>query len=188
MNLSSFGVGATSALVLCFILGAQDFSQYEKLKDPQISTKPNQKMLVVEAKGDPTVVAKDAFTKLFSSYFKLPGAKMAAPRARWIADFAGPREDWIGFYALPLPESVTSLPEGMEGIKIQEWEYGEVAEILHIGSYSHETPTIEKLHAFITSHGYEISGPHEEEYLKGPGMVSDPSEYWTIIRLQVRKK
>jgi len=188
MRLSSFGIGAAAALALHLSLGAQDFSQYEKLKAPQISTKPNQKMLVVEAKGDPTAVAKDAFTKLFGSYFKLPGAKMAAPRARWIADFAGPREDWIGFYALPLPDSATALPEGMEGVKIQEWEYGEVAEILHIGSYSNETLTIEKLHAFITSHGYEISGPHEEEYLKGPGMVSDSSDYWTVIRLQVRKK
>jgi len=187
MRLSPFRIGAVAALVLHLSLGAQDFSQYEKLKDPQINTKPNQKMLVVEAKGDPAVVAKDAFTKLFGSYFKLPGAKMAAPRARWIADFAGPREDWIGFYALPLPESVTALPEGREGIEIKEWEYGEVAEILHIGSYSNETPTIEKLHAFIKSQGYEISGPHEEEYLKGPGMVADPSEYWTIIRYQVSK-
>jgi hypothetical protein len=188
MRISAFGIVTTAVFLLNVSLGAQDFSRYEKLKDPRISKKLHQKMLVVEAKGDPAVVAKEAFTILFSNYFKLPGAKMAAPRARWIADFAGPREDWIGLYALPLPESVTTLPEGMEGVKIEEWEYGEVAEILHIGSYSNETPTIEKLHVFITSQGYEISGPHEEEYLKGPGMVSDPSEYWTIIRLQVRKK
>jgi hypothetical protein len=188
MKISSLGLGIATALIFNFALGAQDFSEYEKLKDPWISKKPNQKMLVVETKGDPSVVAKDAFTKLFSAYFKLPGAKMTAPRGRWIADFAGPKEDWIGFYALPLPEEVTSLPEGMEGVKIADWEYGEVAEILHIGSYSDETPTIEKLQAFITAQGYEISGPHEEEYLKGPGMVADPSEYWTIIRYQVRKK
>lgn len=188
MRIAAFAICTASVLILNLSLGAQDFSKYGKLKDPQISAKPNQKMLIVEAKGDPNMVAKEAFTKLFSTYFRLPGAKMTAPRARWIADFAGPKEDWIGFYALPLPESVTSLPAGMEGVKIKEWEYGEVAEILHIGSYSEETPTIEKLQAFIKAQGYEISGPHEEEYLKGPGMVSDPSEYWTIIRYRVTKK
>jgi hypothetical protein len=188
MRISAIGIIALAFYILNLSLGAQDFSQYEKLKEPQISKKPDQRMLVVEAKGDPTVVAKDAFTKLFGTFFKLPGVKMAAPRARWLIDFAGPREDWVGFYALPLPESVTSLPEGMEGVKIEEWEYGEVAEILHIGSYSEEPPTIEKLKAYITNQGYEISGLHEEEYLKGPGMVSDPSEYWTIIRYQVKKK
>jgi len=188
MRISAFGICTAAALLLNLSLGAQDFSQYEKLKDPQINKKPNQKMLIVEAKGDPNIVAKEAFTTLFSTYFKLPGAKMAAPRARWLADLAGPKEDWVGFYALPLSESVTSLPAGMEGVKIEEWEYGEVAEILHIGSYSNETPTIEKLHVFITAQGYVIAGPHEEEYLKGPGMVSDPSQYWTIIRYQVKKK
>ena len=188
MRISAFGIFTAAAFLLNLSLGAQDFSQYEKLKDPQIRKMPNQKMLVVEAKGDPNVVAKDAFTKLFSTYFKLPGAKMAVPRGRWIADFACPKEDWLGLYALPLPESVTSLPGGVEGVKIEEWEYGEVAEILHIGAYSEETPTIEKLHKFVSEQGYVITGPHEEEYLKGPGMVSDPSEYWTIIRYQVRKK
>ncbi|MFC2165632.1 hypothetical protein ACFLT2_11630 [Acidobacteriota bacterium] len=188
MRLSAFGICTAAILLLNLSLSTQDFSQYEKLKDPQISKKPNQKMLVVEAKGDPSVVTKEAFTKLFSTYFKLPGAKMAAPRARWLADFTGPREDWVGFYALPLPESVTSLPDGMEGVKIDEWEYGEVAEILHIGAYSEEAPNIEKLHKFITAQGYVIAGPHEEEYLKGPGMVADPSEYWTIIRNKVVKK
>lgn len=188
MRISAFGILTATIVILNLSLGAQDFSQYEKLKTPRITKKPNQKMLVVEAKGDPAVVAKEAFTKLFGSYFKLPGAKLAAPLGRWLADLTGPKEDWMGFYALPLPESVTTLPEGMEGVKIEEWEYGEVAEILHIGAYSEEAPTIEKLHKFITEKGYAIAGPHEEEYLKGPGMVADPSEYWTIIRYQVTKK
>jgi len=188
MRISTLGLCTAAVLFLNLSLKAQDFSQYEKLKDPQISQKPHQKMLVVEAKGDPNAVAKAAFTELFSIFFKLPGAKMAAPRARWLADLAGPKENWVGFYALPLPEPVTSLPAGTEGAKIEEWEYGEVAEILHIGSYSDETSTIERLQSFITAQGYVIAGPHEEEYLKGPGMVSDPSQYWTIIRYKVVKK
>jgi hypothetical protein len=167
----------------------QDLSQYEKLKDPQIRQMPNkQKMLVVEKKGDPTEVAGAAFQLLFSTFFKLPGARMAPPRARWLNTLTDPRDEWVGLYALPLPDSVDSLPAGVEGVKIDFWEYGEVAEILHIGAYSEETPTIEKLFAFISEQGYEIAGPHEEEYLRGPESGPDTSRYMTIVRYQIKKK
>jgi hypothetical protein len=167
----------------------QDLSQYEKLKDPQIRKMPEkQKMLVVEKKGDPNVTAGDAFSILFSAFFKLPGARMAPPRARWLNTFTDPRNEWVGLYALPLPDSVDSLPTGVEGVKIDFWDYGEVAEILHVGAYSEETPTIERLQAFIADLGYEIVGPHEEEYIRGPESGPDTSKYMTIIRYQVQKK
>ena len=63
MRISAFGIFTAAAFLLNLSLGSQDFSQYEKLKDPQIKKMPHQKMLVVEAKGDPNVVAKEAFTK-----------------------------------------------------------------------------------------------------------------------------
>lgn len=166
----------------------QDFSQYENLKKPQINTMAQQKMLVVEAKGDPNVVGKDAFSLLFKTFFSLKGVKMAPPRARWLNLETDPKDEWIGLYALPLPASITALPSGIIGVRIEDWDYGEVAEILHIGSYSEETPTINKLHEFIQEKSYRIAGPHEEVYLMGPGQVSNPAEYWTIIRYQVKKK
>ena len=189
----------TLTLSLVFILIAfatsfiwahtQDFSQYEKLKDPQIRKMPDKvKMLVVEKKGDPNVVAGMAFSTLFSTFFEQPSVKMAPPRARWLNQPSDPRHEWVGLYALPLPESVTTLRSQVEGIKIDYWEYGEVAEILHVGVYSKETPTIEKLFAFIAEQGYEIAGPHEEEYLRGPESGTDTSKFMTIIRYQVRKR
>lgn len=184
----------TIVLVLCvlalaFVMGeAQDLSKYEHLKEPQINKMPQQKMLVVEVKGDPNVVAQDAFSLLFKAFFSLKGVQMSPPKARWLNVFTDPKEEWIGLYGLPLPESITELPSDTEGARIEHWDYGEVAEILHIGPYSEETPTIIKLHKFIQEKGYQIAGPHEEVYLKGPGMASDPSEYWTIIRYQVKKK
>ncbi|MGB6864852.1 MAG: GyrI-like domain-containing protein [Candidatus Aminicenantaceae bacterium] len=189
----------TSKLSLGFILiafmaclvwaNAQDLSQYEKLKNPQIRKMPDKvKMLVVEKKGDPNVVAGMAFSTLFSTFFEQPGVKMAPPRARWLNPPSDPKNEWIGLYALPLPESVETLRSQVEGVKIEYWDYGEVAEILHVGAYSEETPTIEKLLAFIAEQGYEIAGPHEEEYLKGPESGLDTSKYMTIIRYQVRRK
>lgn len=181
-----------SLVMIMFTFGRtqyQDFNQYEKLKDPQIrQMQEKQKMLVVEMTGDPNETAGKAFTLLFGSFFKLPGARMAPPRARWLNTLTDPRDEWVGLYALPLPDSVDALPAGVEGVKIDFWEYGEVAEILHIGAYSEETPTIEKLIVFISSQGYEIAGPHEEEYLRGPESGPDSSQYMTIIRYQVKKK
>ena len=179
-----------SAFAFSFVWAQyQDLSQYEKLKNPQIRKMPEkQKMLVVEKIGDPNATAGNAFSLLYSTFFKLPGVKMAPPRARWLNTLTDPRNEWVGLYALPLPDSVDSLPSGVEGVKIDHWDYGEVAEILHVGAYSEETPTIEKLLAFIADQGYEIAGPHEEEYIRGPESGPDSSNYMTIIRYQIRKK
>jgi hypothetical protein len=64
-----------------------------------------------------------------------------------------------------------------------------VAEILHVGSYSTEKPDVARLLQFISANGYRGVGEHEEEYVKGPGMLfaGDPDQYLTIIRLRVEK-
>jgi effector-binding domain-containing protein len=164
----------------------------DALKTPRIVTLPDQKMLVVEAKGDPNTAGGTAFGLLFKTFFSLPGVRMAPPRARWTSPGGlgmDAKSEWTGYYALPLPESVTGLPAGLQGVKIEIWPYGEVAEILHVGPYAEETPTIEKLHKFIAEKGYAIAGLHEEEYVVGPGMgPTDPATYRTIIRYQIKKK
>jgi len=167
---------------------AQELSTYESLKTPRLKTMARQKMIVVEAKGDPNAVGKDAFGLLYKTFFSLKGVRMAAPRARWLNIATDPKDQWVGLYGLPIPDSITQLPEGIQGVRIENWDYGEVAEILHLGPYSEETPTILKLHDFIRESGYESSGPHEEEYLKGPGMAASPSDYRTIIRYSVKKR
>jgi hypothetical protein len=119
--------------------------------------------------------------------------EMAAPRARWPKPFNTPRNEWVGLYGIPVPMTVMSLPEqentSNTKVALTAWKYGDVAEVLHIGPYSDEMPTIEKLFAFIKQQGYEIAGDHEEEYLKGPGMffTGDPKKYYTIIRYRVVK-
>jgi hypothetical protein len=185
---------AVIAIFLVFLLdrsgagAAQDLKAFEPLKEPRIRTMPAQKMLVVETKGDPNTSAQASFSLLFKTFFSLPGVMMTAPRARWLGTQTTPKSEWVGLYALPLPDSVAGLPAGTTGARIEVWQYGEVAEILHLGGYDKEPPTIEKLLKFIAGKGYEVAGPHEEEYLKGPGMAPGPDDYWTIIRYQVKKK
>jgi hypothetical protein len=185
------------ALVFVFIMGRMrpNLKQFEVLKDPRISVMPDQKVLSIELKGDPNIAAKEGFGRLFKAFYALKrstkGMQFAAPRARWAGDLATPKEQWVGTYAMPVPDSVEKLPSAGDGsVKLETWKYGEVAEILHIGSYGEETPDIEKLRQFIESKGYVIAGSHEEEYLKGPGMFfkGNPKNYWTIIRYQVKHK
>jgi hypothetical protein len=194
-------IGAVIVLVLVSVIlyflipKGPDVAAYEFLKDPRIAIMPNQKVLVVTAKGDPNAVGGKAFKLLFSTYFKIPGVAKTmkiAPRARWVGDM-NVKSSWTGYYALPVPDATTQLPaiDAESGYKVElaTWAYGEVAEILHKGPYSEERPTIEKLHQYIAHQGYKVVGEHEEEYLKGPGMffAGDPKGYYTIIRLRVGK-
>ncbi len=190
--------------VLVFLIAAvwtlfpqgPDLSKYASLKEPRITKMPDQKMVEVTAKGDPNAVGSKAFKLLFKAYFKVPGVSKSmnlAPRARWAGDM-NVKSSWTGFYALPVPDATAVLPPvdqepGFE-VRLTTWEYGDVAEILHVGPYAQETPTIQRLHQFIEQQGYEIAGYHEEEYLKGPGMFfkGNPEKYQTIIRYRIKKK
>lgn len=190
-------VAALLALSVYYVTQGPDLTKYEPLKTPQISTAPNAKMLVVEAQGDPNVVGAKAFGLLFQIYFKMKetpkGPGLPAPRARWPVALDAPKTEWVGLYALRVPESVAALPphEAAPELKVSlaSWEYGEIAEILHVGPYDQEQPTVARLMDFIKARGYEAVGPHEEEYLKGPTMFSkgDPEKYVTIIRYRVKK-
>ena len=183
--------------LIVFMMRGPDVSQFEHIKEPKISQKNDQKMVVVKAIGDPNVVGENAFKLLFNIYFKIEGAskgpKQPAPRARWPKALDTPKEEWVGLCALPVPENTTELPEflpeqGLD-VSLSIWEYGNVAEILHIGPYDTEEPTVNKLVEFIKKQGYEIVGDHEEEYVKGPGIFGkgNPEKYLTIIRYQVKK-
>ena len=175
-----------------YIMKGPDVNKYDSLKSPRITQKPDQRMLQVEAAGDPNTTK--AFGLLFQTYYKNVKARgMVAPLARWPKPLETPKAEWVGLYGLPVPASLDKLAEapGMPGyaVTLTTWQYGDVAEILHVGPYSAEMPTVEKLKAFIEASGYVIAGPHEEEYLRGPGMFGkgNPEKYYTIIRYRVEK-
>lgn len=191
------GILLVAAGVTVFLGRGHDLSQFEYLRNPQTRFMENQKVIVVEAKGDPEVVGGKAFSLLFRTYYKIKGApkgpKQPAPRARWPVELETKKIEWEGLYAMPVPLKTTELPivktEPGLTVRLDTWEYGQVAEILHIGPYDREKPTISRLIAFIKDNGYTIIGDHEEEYLKGPGMFSkgNPEKYYTIIRYRVKK-
>jgi hypothetical protein len=151
---------------------------------------------VVHTVGDPNEVGQKAFPALYGATYTLKFAlkkegvdyKVGAPRARWYggADWASlPREEWQAAWAIPVPDGTSELAQKDPDtpVTVETWEYGPVAQVLHIGSYADETPTIHMLHDFITAGGYEIAGPHEEEYQSRP----EAKEPKTVIRYQVRR-
>jgi hypothetical protein len=189
---------ALTAAVLLFTGGGPDPAQFEHLRQPQVRRMDDQRVLVVEARGEPNAVAGEAFSLLFKTYFKLKGVpkgrRQPAPRARWPLSPDTPKEQWVGRYAMPVPEDVNSLPSGQtdaSGLhaELTTWEYGQVAEILHVGPYDREGAAIQRLMQFIKDSGYRIIGEHEEEYLKGPGLFlkGNPEKYLTIVRYRVSR-
>ncbi len=181
-------------------VSAQDelLRRYEELRAPRITTRADETMLVVRAQGDPNEVGAAAFGLVFQLYYSIPetpkGPLPPVPRARWPEDLGTPQAEWVGWYALPVPASVTALPPhsappGLEA-SLQVWEYGEIAEILHVGPYDAEQPTMDRLAAYLEEAGYETVGGHEEEYLRGPTMAGpgDPDNYLTTLRYRIRKR
>ncbi len=163
--------------------------------EPQILEMPAQKMAVVSAKGAPDKVFPEVMPALYGSVFTLkfdlkkkgvPTFKVSGLRARYPDVHLVPRDEWTHIIGLPIPDDTTTLPQKVSSseVKIETWEYGTVAQILHLGAYDQEEPTIYRLHKFIEDNGYEIAGTHEEEYLTTP----DAKVIKTIIRYPVRKK
>jgi len=165
------------------------------IKEPQILEMPRQKMAVVYGKGTPGKVFSELVPALYGSVYTLkfdlkkkgvPTFKVSGLRARYPDAHLVPMEEWTHIIGLPIPEDTTSLPRKAPGIEVktETWEYGTVAQILHLGPYDQEEPTVNRLHNFIADSGYEIAGMHEEEYLTSP----DAKAQKTIIRYQIKKR
>jgi len=165
------------------------------MKEPQILKMSRQKMAVVRAKGAPDKIFPEVMPSLYGSVYKLkfdlkkkgmPTFKVSGLRARYPDAHLVPKEEWTHIIGLPIPEDVTSLPQKVPNVavKIETWEYGTVAQILHLGPYDQEYPTVERLHKFIEENGYQLAGVHEEEYLTSP----DAKVQKTLIRYPIKKK
>jgi effector-binding domain-containing protein len=178
-------------------LRGPDLTAYERFRDPTLLTMPTQQVLAVEFHGNTETEGGQAMAALFDCYFRLDGVKtgpqIPAPLGRWPLDVDTPKEQWVGRFALPVPDNVGPIPADLATkyptARLETWEYGEVAQVLHVGPYTAEAPTIDRLHQFIQLQGYGIVGEHEEEYLRGPGMFGpgNPADYYTLIRYRVQK-
>jgi hypothetical protein len=74
-----------------------------------------------------------------------------------------------------------------ERIELDEWTEGQSAQILHVGPYGDEGPTIRKLHGAIAAAGLRPHGPHHEIYLNDPHRVGEDRAR-TVLRQPVTER
>lgn len=161
--------------------------------EPKILEMPSQRMAVVITKGDPNQVSQPAMKALYGAVYKVKfnlkkegiDFKVDALRARWPDAHLVTKSNWEAHWALPVPEDTTVLVQKDPELNVflDTWEYGLVAQILHLGPFTTEGPTVQNLHNFITQSGYEISGVHEEHYLTR----MDATEQRTLIRYPIKR-
>lgn len=65
-------------------------------------------------------------------------------------------------------------------LRLENFTEGSCAQVLHVGPFSEEGPTIQKVHAFINSRS-SLAGKHHEIYLSDIRRA-DPAKWKTIIR------
>lgn len=125
----------------------------------------------------------------------------------WWADdmnefIKGKKDNWKWTAMILQPTQVTEnlIKEAMETVekkkdlpalpklRFEGFHEGLSAQIMYIGPYADEGPTIEKLHEFISGNGYEFDGlieKHHEIYLSDPRRTSQ-DKLKTVIRQPVK--
>ena len=129
--------------------------------------------------------------------------KVAALEGLWWADAEAPslaelqadRDAWNWTMMIAVPDAVTAaeltaavgaaarrrpLPAA-GSVRLERVAEGLAAQIMHVGPYSAEAPTIDRLHAFVAAEGYELRGRHHEIYLGDPRRTA-PERLKTVIR------
>jgi hypothetical protein len=177
---------------------------------------PAMNCLMIDGQGDPNGQAfQEAVGTLYGVAYtlkftfkkeKVVDYPVMALEGLWcaddISDFLNEkRENWKWTVFIVLPDVVTKkdVARAVEAVKkkakfprfpevrFEKFAEGRAAQILHVGPYASEGPTIERLHKFVEEQGYELRGKHHEIYLGDPRR-SAPEKLKTIIRHPVKKK
>jgi hypothetical protein len=107
----------------------------------------------------------------------------------------GNKDAWKWTLMIMQPEFITSemVKEAMEQVekkkkldslslvRFEPFKEGKAAQIIHIGPFSEEGPTIEKVHLFIEESGFRRVGKDHEIYLSDIRRAA-PEKWKTIVR------
>ena len=108
---------------------------------------------------------------------------------------AGNKEGWQWTLMIMQPDFITEdmvaeaiqavekkkNPPALPLVRFETYDEGKAAQTLHIGPYTEEGPTIEKIHSFIEENGQQRDGKHHEIYLSDMRRTS-PEKLKTIVR------
>ena len=75
----------------------------------------------------------------------------------------------------------------LDGLQLRELREGRSVQILHVGSYDDEAPTLARLHdEWMPQHGLAFNGDHHEIYLSDARRTA-PAKLRTVLRQPVRR-
>ncbi|MGN6484947.1 MAG: GyrI-like domain-containing protein [Thermomicrobiales bacterium] len=118
-----------------------------------------------------------------------PGVFTSRAKADWDWTMMIRQPDWTATDMLREAIAATarrkSLP-ALEAMRIVPYAEGTCLQIMHIGAYDDEGPTLARLHdEIMPARGLTWNGPHHEIYLSDPRRVA-PEKLKTILRQPVR--
>ena len=96
--------------------------------------------------------------------------------------------DWVSSTMLDdaVASAASRLGTPPTTLRIEQFDEGTCAQIMHIGTESEATPTVDRLHnEFLPAHGLEAVGRHHEIYLSDPSRVA-AEKMRTVLRQPVR--
>jgi hypothetical protein len=76
-------------------------------------------------------------------------------------------------------------PAAIDRVRFETLGEGASAQVLHVGPFSAEGPTIQRMHNFIIEAGKQLHGKHHEIYLNDPRRTA-PEKLKTILRQPMR--
>lgn len=187
---------------------------YRATADPALVEVPAITYLMIDGHGDPNTAPEyaEAVQALYSVAYtaKFALKKSGGPDVAvmplqglwWVPDMATfsatdkATWDWTAMIAQPdvvTPELVDAARSAaaakcpaaaLARLRLDTLVEGRAAQVLHVGPYATEGPTIERLHAFIADQGLQLRGKHHEIYLGDPRRTA-PERLKTIIRQPV---
>jgi hypothetical protein len=118
-----------------------------------------------------------------------PDAFTRGDKDSWKWTMMIPQPDWIGAAEVQdgVAKAAAKKVPGLDMLRLETLDEGLSVQILHIGSYDREAPTLHRLHGeFMPANGFGFAGPHHEIYLSDARRVA-PEKLKTILRQPVRR-
>ena len=187
---------------------------YRATTTPRLVRVPQLRFLCLDGRGDPSSSAQfaSAVQAVYAVSYgaKLAIEKSGGPSYRmspleglfWSEDPAaftkGDKADWSWRLLIRQPDQVDALlarrvvedverkrqEPAVRDVQLVAWEEGPAAQVLHLGPYDAEAPTIARLHEYLAEQGLTFDGrrhKHHEIYLGDPRRAA-PEKLRTIIR------
>ena len=105
----------------------------------------------------------------------------------WTAMIMQP--DWISTEMVESAKEAAAEKKDLPALpklRFGTFHEGLAVQIMHIGTYADEAPTIARLHAFIAENGYQLAGKHHEIYLSDPRRTA-PNKLKIVIRQPMKQ-